>query len=79
MKILRVQKVGDFYVALKPPTGRVTELLTVVFDWEVLYGGPFNAGGVDGQDASAIMQAAIDYADIVDAPLFDVDKREAKE
>jgi hypothetical protein len=51
-----------FILAIIPETG------------EIVFGGEFNAGGVNGLDASAVIQAAINYADLIDAPLFQTNR-----
>ena len=67
MIILRVRKVGDYYEAVEGD---------VVYNAKVRFGGEFNVGGVDGLDASAVIQAAIKEADVIHAELLDVKKRD---
>ncbi len=39
---------------------------------EIIFGGPDNAGGVDGEDLVAVFQAAVAVASVVHAPMLEV-------
>jgi hypothetical protein len=63
MKILEITFDGTYYKASTPPP-----------QGKDVIGGPYNLYGVDGTDATAVIQAAIDYADIIDARILQVKK-----
>jgi hypothetical protein len=60
--ILKIKRERNYYVAMEP-------------NGKTVCGGEFDVGGVDGTDAIAVIQAAIGKADVIDAPLLDVEKK----
>ena len=58
-RILIIKKIGNYYIAAKR-------------DGEIVFGGEYDVGGVDGSDASEVLRVAIKNANVIHVQEFDV-------
>jgi len=61
MNILKIEYKDGYYTASTPQN-------------QIIIGGPYNLYSVDGTSLEAVMLAAIEYADVIDARLLEVNK-----